>query len=695
MMNKAEGNPFFLEEIIRHLIDQGHIVRDGSNWRAVSDSDDVEIPDTVQGVLAARIDLLDPVEKRVLQRAAVVGRIFWPTPVSRLLGTDADDLGSTLDHLEDRELIRSSLGSSLAGEAEYSFKHVLTREVAYDSLPRRERGTAHAAVGAWIEEATRDRGSELVELTAYHWGEAFRAAEEDPRSTSEEIESLRVKAFEATVSASERSRGRAAVHQAHRLADEALLLAREPLERARGLTARGLAGLSGYAGDIAWFSLKEAADLLIQHAPGQRRLIARTCARAVETPTRWPGSMKTLISEEEVNHYLELGLANLDPGDESEEMVRLLLARSMGLFSRWKPGEVDTGVVDMTRAAGRRAFEIAESIQRVDLASAALDAVGSVENSLGDYRVSSEVVERRLELLDQIANPWEVGDALAMGAWNFGFVGDFSRARALAQRGIDTSDDEAGGLILHNTAWATYAEFWLGNWNRVVSTLAAKARLALRGDVSDPPYFSGHQFGIEAFIHTARRDVDMAGSLGLLTTMVDRAQAMAGPQGGLMFKAWEAWIRAREGDVAEALNRLHALSSQMMVKPLVDTVMASVLLDARLFEDSAPFIAESRAYADWGGINALPPHLDRLEGAARLSAEDPSGLAILERARSAFADLGMKWEVARTDLWLTEGLIETGDRGKAAAALDSTRPVLDELASLLEIERARSLLERI
>jgi class 3 adenylate cyclase len=695
MMGKAEGNPFFLEEIIRHLIDQGHIVREGSRWSAASDLDDVEIPDTVQGVLAARIDLLDPLEKRALQRAAVVGRIFWPTPVSRLLGSDADDLGSILDHLEDRELIRSRLGSSLVGEPEFTFKHVLTREVAYDSLPRRERGAAHAAVGAWIEEATRDRGSELVELTAYHWGEAFRAAEEDPRSAGDEIESLRIKAFESTVAASETSRSRAAVQQAHRLADEALSFAREPLERARGLTARGLAALSGYAGDVAWFSLKEAADLLLEHAPDQRRLIARTCARAVETPTRWPGSMKTLVPEGEVNHYLEIGLANLDPGDESEEMVRLLLGRSMSFFSRWKPGEIDADVIEMTRTAGRRAVEIADNIQRVDLVSAALDAIGSVENTLGDYRASSEVIERRLVLLDQIANPWEIGDALAMGSWNYGFVGDYRRARDLAQLGIDSSDDEARGLILHNTAWASYADFWLGNWNRVVTTLSATARSAMGGDISDPPYFSGHQFGVEAFIHHARRDVDMAQSLDLLTTMVDRAQAMAGPQGGLMFKAWEAWIRARDGDVSEALRRLEAMSSQLMVRPLVDTVVASVLLDARLFADSSDFIAQTRGYAEEGGIIALPPHLDRLEGAARLAEEAPGGLESLGRARATFADLGMKWEVARTDLWLAEGHIQTGDQAKAAAAIDSTRVVLDELTSLPEIERARSLLERL
>jgi hypothetical protein len=86
----------------------------------------VQIPDTVQAVLAARIDLLDPVEKRALQRAAVVGRVFWPGPVGRLLNGDRDRLHSTLDRLEERELVLSRLSSSIAGEPEF-IRHIHAR----------------------------------------------------------------------------------------------------------------------------------------------------------------------------------------------------------------------------------------------------------------------------------------------------------------------------------------------------------------------------------------------------------------------------------------------------------------------------------------------------------------------------------------------------------------------------------------
>ena len=213
---------------------------------------------------------------------------------------------------------------------------------------------------------------------------------------------------------------------------------------------------------------------------------------------------------------------------------------------------------------------------------------------------------------------------------------------------------------------------------------------------SDPPYFAGHQFGVEAFIHTARRDGAMAESRELLTRMVDGAEASAGSQGGLIFKGWEAWIRARDGDVTEALRRLNRLSLQARVRPLVDVVKASVLLDAGHFTDIDGFVEGSREYAEWAGIVALPPHLDRLQGAQALAAGDTeSAITLLTTAKAGFSDLRTPWELARTELWLAEAHIQSGDVGTAAKAIESAGPVLESLGSLLEIERARTLLKRV
>ena len=87
ILERSEGNPFYLEEIVRHLIDEGLLVREDGRWRAGGGIDDVEIPDSVHAVILARLDLLSPEEKRVAQRAAVVGRIFWDGAVATIAGS--------------------------------------------------------------------------------------------------------------------------------------------------------------------------------------------------------------------------------------------------------------------------------------------------------------------------------------------------------------------------------------------------------------------------------------------------------------------------------------------------------------------------------------------------------------------------------------------------------------------------------
>ena len=151
ILERAEGNPFYLEEIVRRLIDGGFLFREDDRWRAASGIEDVDIPDTVQAVLASRIDLLEPDDKRLLQAASVVGRVFWSGPVIELTGVSAVDADGSLRRLHDRELVLSRPGSTLAGQREYIFKHVLTRDVAYESLPWRDRIDAHANVAGWLE----------------------------------------------------------------------------------------------------------------------------------------------------------------------------------------------------------------------------------------------------------------------------------------------------------------------------------------------------------------------------------------------------------------------------------------------------------------------------------------------------------------------------------------------------------------
>src|SRR5439155_25131607 len=134
---------------------------------------DVEIPDTVQAVVAARLDLLGSAEKAALQAAAVIGRIFWTGPVYDLVQDQPD-----LSVLEDRDFIRRRSGSSLEGEREYAFKHAITREVAYESVPKARRARLHAAFAEWIERRIGPR-DEVAPLLAHHYASAVDPADTD------------------------------------------------------------------------------------------------------------------------------------------------------------------------------------------------------------------------------------------------------------------------------------------------------------------------------------------------------------------------------------------------------------------------------------------------------------------------------------------------------------------------------------
>jgi ABC-type oligopeptide transport system substrate-binding subunit/class 3 adenylate cyclase len=183
ILDHAGGNPFFLEEVLRSLIDEGAIVQDGATgrWQATRDVGDIAIPDTLQGLLLARIDRLQEETKRVLQMAAVIGRIFLYRVLEAIAAAEAaveeQALERRLVTLQDEEMIRER---TRIPELEYIFKHHLTQEAAYNGLLKRERRIYHRQVGEALERLFPDRVEEQVGLLAHHWeraGDAEKAVE--------------------------------------------------------------------------------------------------------------------------------------------------------------------------------------------------------------------------------------------------------------------------------------------------------------------------------------------------------------------------------------------------------------------------------------------------------------------------------------------------------------------------------------
>jgi class 3 adenylate cyclase/tetratricopeptide (TPR) repeat protein len=168
ILHRSDGNPFFAAELLRMMTEDGTIARGDRGWTLVRELPST-LPDTVQAVIASRLDLLDPREKRVLQEASVVGRIFWQGGVERLTG---GAVGPVLDALADKGLVLDRGRSSIEGERELIFNHVLTRDVAYASIPRARLAGAHATVAAWMDEGVRGREEEFAEILAFHYAHA-------------------------------------------------------------------------------------------------------------------------------------------------------------------------------------------------------------------------------------------------------------------------------------------------------------------------------------------------------------------------------------------------------------------------------------------------------------------------------------------------------------------------------------------
>ena len=169
----AEGNPLFVEEMVAMLVDEGRLVRDDGRWRAVGDLSQIEVPATVQALLAARLDTLHGNERRVLETAAVIGRTFWRGALTHLLaGELADSLGASLSALVRKELIRPEL-ASFHGEEGFRFRHILIRDAAYQALPKELRADLHERFAAWLVGKLGDRALEYEEILGYHLEQAY------------------------------------------------------------------------------------------------------------------------------------------------------------------------------------------------------------------------------------------------------------------------------------------------------------------------------------------------------------------------------------------------------------------------------------------------------------------------------------------------------------------------------------------
>jgi class 3 adenylate cyclase/tetratricopeptide (TPR) repeat protein len=678
IIERAGGNPFFLEEIVQRLLD------DPAN------AEHLEIPDTVQGVLAARIDLLTPIEKTVLQSAAVVGRTFWNGAVQELLepGPGAVELDEILSRLEERGLVHAHTGSSIVGEGESSFRHVLIKDVAYESLPRRERAKAHAMVAGWIERRTNEREREFAELLTHHYDRAYRSLASEVRADPDEVERLRAKAFGFGVVAATEAGNKLALEQAERFGSTALSLAATPSERARALETLGLTYIHDYRGDKAWRSFKEAIDLISDQPRASEGAgspdLARLCALALEIARRAPGTMRHRISAEEEERYLEIGLAAAGPGD-SEERARLLTVSSFG------PSKSDE---DLHRAidTGEQAAAMAQRLGRVDLESAALDGITSAHHSIGRYGAMEDPIRRRLELAPKLSDPYEVGDIFAMASWWALNTGRYRESLDLADRGVAQAMPSSPVYALYCLDFRAGAHFRLGDWDGVLADVAVADDIL--GDRREsPPGVAPMHLAMAAFIHDARGDGETADRYLDLVRWLERAEDTVDP----VLTHWQARLLSRQGRSGEAralLERPDVVNDRRGQDEVLEA-WCEVISEDGSWGEAAEVADRAARHAEFAGLPPLALYATRLEGrAAAAGGDSRRAVERLTAAMSGFEELEAVWETAVSRLGVAEVLVTSGERDAGRELAEEAAAVFTRLGSTRELGRAEELLGR-
>ena len=607
VVDRAEGNPFFVEEVLATLIDRHLLEQVNGCWQMVDLPADFAIPDTVQAVVAGRVDLLDAVEKQALQAAAVIGRVFWAGPVYELVRDGQPDLSV----LEERDFIRRRARSSIAGDREYAIKHALTREVSYASLPRARRARLHAAFARWLERTGEGR-DEYAPLLAHHYAAAVRPEDVDLAWAGAEItlNELRARGLVWIRRAAELAISRFEIDDALALLHTALDL--EPHETEQVSLWRGIghANVLKYDGEAFWTAMQNslagsdgstAADIYSE-------LAFHTATRAA----MW----KRRPDPELVTGWIEQALERAEP--ETPARARALIARAFA--------EPDM----FGEAAAREAAELAERLDDNELRSYAWWASSISAQFRGDYEEGFAWNRRRFDLLPQLTDPDHIALIYFSDSRACIMTGRFDEARRTAQ----THDEVTSRLTPHHRihAVAVLLEVELAGacWEKV-GHLTSRAEAAVAANIATP-CFSNVWSLLACALASARRGDEEE------SRRLEWAAEDLGMEGYNAFSdPLRIEILLARGELEEVERKIRDWSPDGFedVEGLVAHLNALVALERRSeIEEIAPNLLRPQTY--------LEPFALRSLGFAR--ADD----ALIQQAVDQFEEMRLVWHAAQT-----------------------------------------------
>jgi tetratricopeptide (TPR) repeat protein len=648
LVERAGGNPLFAEEIVQRIAEEG-------GARAA------ELPDTVQGLLAARLDSLGPLERQLVTHAAVVGRTFWEgalEPVAK-----GAELERALDALREKDIIVFGDQRQQGHERELAFKHVLFRDVAYEMLPKAVRAHKHAEVGEQIERRAGERSEEVVALLAEHYGRAATLAAEVQLDAAE-VARMRERALSCNEAAGDAAAALYANHEALGRYDAAAAFADGPATDARIAEKQGDIALRLGRVETAvelWRrclnfhdELEHVAELhrkigaALAHK-GERKQAIEHHQRGINLIKDAPPSLALVrLYEEAAWLYMHVG-DNMLAIYASEKALRLAerlgelraASRAHGIFGRVFGRIGDTA---KARENLERAVELARDSDASETVLALLALGNNLENAEGDYGAAAGAYEEALTLAERIGDvpaQIELSSALAQLAF---YRGDWEEVRRASDTSADLAEREGlvGKLCLPYTLRGLL-DWRAGDW-----------------ESSERLFNRAHELAE----HVGWSEVSFNALLGLAVTLRDRGDLDAAEpvlDQGLA-------VCERAGLIAQAAQANSALAFLRTLTGHTDAAREAAEQAAALAQRVSYPVAEACA----------------LEARGLVAADAATAVELLGDARAAWERLGRRLEMARAQMLL-------GQRQGDPAALEAAAATYDELGVTHLAQRTRAL----
>jgi class 3 adenylate cyclase/tetratricopeptide (TPR) repeat protein len=642
LVERAGGNPLYAEEFVRMLADRRLLVRTKRTLQ-LGDGVDVPFPDTVQALIAARLDTLSHERKALLQDAAVLGKVFWTGALCRMGGGTEAVVGEALHELSRKELVRPVRASSMTGQAEHTFRHMVVRDVAYAQIPRPARAAKHLAAAAWMEEQAGGRVEDLAELLAHHHLQALeltRAGGDAGQATGQLAERARV----ALRDAGDRSFALNAFGAAARWYRAALDLwpAGDP---GRPRLLLGLGTALFHAQESGDQELADASAALL--AAGDREGAAEAEVLLARL-TSWRGAQPTSLE------HTRRAAALLDDAGPSPAKA---LALANLAADRMLAGDNAEAI-----RVGTDALALVDDLGLDGLRPRALSCVGTARLGVGDLGGIGDL-ERAVAESMQLTSPDSVVAYINLASALIE-LGELPRGFQLQAEGLRMTERFGfGSYVRHLVAERVIEDYWRGRWDaaaRVADEFVAESEagtrhqvetscrqvrgsirlargdlpaaledaakgLALAREVGDPPVLDPLlAFHARASLAAGRVEEADAHVSELLQVLADQAVAMVG------VPTWTADLAVVLGALGRG-GELAAATGAMVPTPWLRAATALAVDD---FERAADGYAQ---------IGSLPDEaFARLRAAERLlgAGQRATGGAQLQRALALFRQVG-------------------------------------------------------